>query len=254
MIYTSVFSALFYAARRGITFIIIMCALFLCGCGNEYHELHEGNADPGEVMIGQIRGCSRLYVAEWGVRKIVAHDDGLRIDGSVMRQDFSIDVPLGKRKVAVPVEATVKAYVDLEGFSKDNVVKRGNEIELILPDPVVVMTGSRIAHDEVRRHVGLLRRDFSDEELTLLEQQGRQAIVEDIPRMDVLETARANAARVIVPIVRQMGYEEKDITVSFRRDLSVKDLIENLSPTPTQKGEKDASPAPPYKEGSRKSF
>ena len=35
--------------------------------------------------------------------------------------------------------------------------------------------------------------------------------------MNLLEQARTNAAKVIIPMILQMGYREEDITVSFRK-------------------------------------
>jgi hypothetical protein len=44
--------------------------------------------------------------------------------------------------------------------------------------------------------------------------------------------AQANAARVLVPMIRQMGYQERDITITFRKEYQEKDLkgmVEDLS-------------------------
>ena len=48
------------------------------------------------------------------------------------------------RKVAIPMDATLKAYVDFSGFSAKNVNRQGDKIEIILPDPKV-MTWNRKA-------------------------------------------------------------------------------------------------------------
>ena len=214
--------------RKILPIYIIMSMAFLCGCNGEKHKKDEIAIDTIPMMIHQIKKCSKLYASEYNVRKIITHDDQLKISGSIIHQDFNIDLPLGKRKVAIPIEATIKAYVDFNGFSKGNVLKRGDKIELILPDPQVVMTSTRIQHDEVRRYVALTRRNFSDEELTIYERQGRQANVKDIPKMKIIETARENAARTIIPIVTQMGFKEKNITVTFRKDLSIKELVKEI--------------------------
>ena len=46
--------------------------------------------------------------------------------------------------------------------------------------------------------------------------------------MNIIETARENAARTIIPIVTQMGFKEKNITVTFRKDLSIKELVKEI--------------------------
>ena len=64
-------------------------------------------------------------------------------------RDSNITLPLGQRKVAIPMEATLKAYVDFAEFSADNVRRDSTHIELILPDPRIVLTSSRIDHNEI---------------------------------------------------------------------------------------------------------
>jgi hypothetical protein len=56
------------------------------------------------------------------------------------------------------------------------------------------------------------------------ENQGRAAIINDIPRMNIIPQAQASAANIIIPMVVAMGYPEENITVSFRKQFSVKDL------------------------------
>ena len=60
--------------------------------------------------------------------------------------------------------------------------------------------------------------------MTDYEQQGRAAIIESIPRLGIIAAAKENAARVLVPLITQMGYEEKDIIIQFRKDYGLKDL------------------------------
>jgi hypothetical protein len=56
--------------------------------------------------------------------------------------------------------------------------------------------------------------------MTHYEQQGRQAILNNIQQMGIVETARQSAARTLIPLLKQLGYEEQDITISFRKDLA----------------------------------
>ena len=79
------------------------------------------------------------------------------------------------------------------------------------------------------RYVGLTRAHFSDEELANYQQQGREAILQSIPDMGIEETARANAAKVLVPMLTQLGYEEQDITIAFRKDLDFKHKFQGLT-------------------------
>ena len=56
------------------------------------------------------------------------------------------------------------------------------------------------------------------------EQQGRLAIIESIPQLGIIPTAQENAARVLVPIISQMGYQEKDIIIQFRKEYGLRDI------------------------------
>jgi hypothetical protein len=175
-------------------------------------------------LVMQIQKQARLYSTECQVHKIISHNDTQQLLGSILGQQFSIDLPLGKRSVAIPIDATVKAYIDFSEFDQSNVSRRGDQIEIILPDPKLEITSTRINHEEVRQYVPLLRRNFTDEELTRLEHAGREAIVKDLPRLNLTETARQNAAAQLIPLLSAMGYKEERIVITFRKQFDESDL------------------------------
>lgn len=210
----------------------------LSACSGKRAEGAEAaqEADAIPVMVTQIRKCSRLYTAEYRVHKIVTHDDDVKIKGSFLRQEFDIRLPLTHRKIAIPIDATLKAYVDFGGFTEKNVRRQGGKIEIILPDPKVELTSSRISHGEIKRHVALMRSDFTDAELSGYERQGREAIIRSIPRLGIIDMAQENAAHAIVPIIKRLGYKEKDITVTFRKDFTSEDLRQILDKNSLEHG------------------
>ena len=182
------------------------------------------STDSLPMLITQIRKCSKLYTAEYRVHKIVTHDDVLRLKGSVLQREFNIKLPLGDRKIAIPIDAKLKAWIDFSQISERNIERRGDHITIILPDPQVTMTSSKIDQKHVKQYVALARSNFSDAEMSAYEQQGRAAIINDIPNLGILETAQANAAKVLVPMLTAMGYEEQQITVAFRKQYDVADM------------------------------
>ena len=191
-------------------------------------NLSPGRSDTVPMLILQVQKCSKLYTAEYRVHKIVTHDDALRLKGQLMSKQFNLKVPLADRKIAIPMDAKIKAYIDFSEFSEQNIERSGNQITIILPDPQVVMTSSKIDQKNVKQYVGLTRAHFSDEELANYQQQGREAILQSIPDMGIEETARANAAKVLVPMLTQMGYEEQNITIAFRKDLDFRHKYQGL--------------------------
>lgn len=216
--------------------LIILCTAALCSCSDQQEPpatVTEEIVDTIPTMIMQIRKCNRLYTTELKIHKIVTHDDEIRLKGSIMKHQFDIGLPAGKRKVAIPMDATVKAYVDFSGFSEKNVQRTADgKITITLPDPRIVLTGTKVNHDEVRQYVAFTRSNFTDAELADYEQQGRQSIIQALPEMGIVENARANAAHTIIPLIVAMGWKEENVTVVFRKDFQPEDmpqLLENAS-------------------------
>ena len=184
--------------------------------------------DTVPMLIMQVQKCSKLYTAEYRVHKIVTHDDALRLKGSLLKKQFDIKLPMADRKIAIPIDAKLKAYIDFSDFSEKNIERDGKKITIVLPDPQVSMTSSKIDQKNVRQYVALTRSDFSDAELADYQQQGRKAIIESIPKMGILESAQRNAAKVLVPMLKELGYAEEDITIAFRKQYGPKDIVSIL--------------------------
>lgn len=210
--------------RKTILLVIMTTAIIFSACTGRQAKEKEKALDTIPMMVMQIQKCSRLYTAEAQVHRIITHDDQLRLKGSILKNEFDISLPGGKRKVAIPMDATLKAYIDFKGFNEKNVRRQGEKIEIILPDPKVVLTSSKIDHEGIKKFVSLTRRNFSDEELSSYEQEGRKGLINDIPRMDILETARQSAAHTLVPMLVNLGFKAENIKISFRKKFTSSDL------------------------------
>ena len=176
------------------------------------------------MMVMQIQKCSKLYTAEYHLHKIVTHKDQMRLKGTILAQKFDITLPVGNRRIAIPMDATLKAYIDFNGFSEKNIRRRGEKIQVTLPDPKVELTSSRINHQEIKKQLSILRKNFSDEEMTNYEKQGRAAILNEIPNLGIIEMARESAANTLIPMICQLGYKEEDITITFRKKYTTEDF------------------------------
>ena len=213
--------------KRYALFLAIL-TLLTGACSSEHEAQEEAVptvTDTLPNLVMQIQKTSRLYTTEYHIHKIVTHDDVVRLKGNLLQKDFDIHLPLGERKIAIPMDATLKAYIDFSDFSDANIERDGDRITILLPDPKVTLTSTKINQKEVKQYVGLTRSQFTDKELTSYEQQGRKAILDNVAHMDILPTAQANAARVLVPMLTQMGYREENITIAFRRNLNIQQLI-----------------------------
>ena len=210
--------------RKTLFILILLTSAFCSSCRKERTTDPTESIDTIPMLIMQIKKCSRLYTTEYHIHKIITHDDKISVKGKFFKKEYDIDLPLGNRKIAIPIDATIKAYIDFGNFSKENVEKINGKINIILPDPKIAITSTTINHKDIKEYVALTRRDFSDEELSNYERQGRQAIVDDIPNMGLIDMARESAARTLIPIFKQMGYKESDITITFRKDFTRKDF------------------------------
>ena len=181
-----------------ITIVFIAIVSFSCS-NNTGSEAPSKSIDTIPALIMQVKQTSRLYTAEYNIRKIVTHDDVIRLKGTLFNKDFDMPVPIGDRKIAIPMNAKLKAYIDFSEFSEKNIERNGNKITIILPDPRVTLTGSKIDQKNIKEFVSLTRSYFSDAEMSDYERQGRASIIASIPQLGIIETARENAARVLIP-------------------------------------------------------
>lgn len=186
----------------------------------ETKGVSEEQMDTTALLITQVRRCNRMYTAEMNVHKIIIHDDELKLKGSFLQKQLDIDIPAGKRKVAIPMDATIKAYIDFENFSEANINRNGDMIEVVLPNPQFVMTQTKVRNEDIRKQVPLLRSDFTQEELEKYEREGRDAIQRSISQLGMLESAREGGAKILFPLLEQLGFNPENIRIIFGEDVS----------------------------------
>lgn len=215
---------------------ILSLFLVVAACSHDKTDTPEVVvSDSLPVMVMRIQQCSKLYTAEFRVHKIITHDDQMKLSGSFMKKDFSVNLPVGDRIIAIPMDATIKGYIDFSRFSKENIHKDGDKIHVTLPDPKIELTSTKINNSEIKQHVDLIRQNFSDKELSSYEQQGRRQIIESIPQMGIVENARQSAVRTLVPMLTAMGYKEENITIDFRKGFNVNDIKSILNTNSTKR-------------------
>ena len=204
-------------------FVIVLSLSLLSACRGEETKAEAVRVDTLSLVM-QVKECARLYTAEYEVHKLVLKDDPLRVKGNLFQRTFDVKVPIGERKVMIPLDVTLKAYIDFTRFGEKNVLRSGDRIVVTLPDPRVVVTSSRINHDEVKQFVSLTRSDYTSAELADFTRQGEDEILASVPQLGILEMARENAAHVLVPMLTRLGYDERNIVVSFRKDFTAADM------------------------------
>lgn len=212
-------------------FLKLCCCVFvtaLMGCMQcNVDSSPTDQTDVLSTMATQIRQCSRLYTTEYKVHKVMTVSDHSTIDASGLGINLEFEKP-GYRKMVVPIDATLKGYIDFSTFSESSIERQDEQIIITLPDPEVMLTSSTVDHEHMKEYVSPYRNRFSAEEKTALINQGRQAIIDEIPRLGIEQSARAAAVRLLVPIISQLGYDEQHITINFRSDFTSDQLIRHL--------------------------
>lgn len=168
-------------------------------------------AEMRNEIIARVQQQSKLHTAECQVHKVVLFSDEATLTGL-----FDIKLP-GERKVAVPIDVTLKGYVDFSEFSDNSIIISDSLCIITLPDPQVVITSSRVDHAATRQYVGMTRSKFSDAEIARLAAQGEDTIASHISQYGIVDRSRESCARTLVPLLTHMGFKESNIIVRFRK-------------------------------------
>lgn len=165
-------------------------------------------------IVNKVRQSDRIYVTEYAVQKIVTADDIKKMNIGKM----SFKMPIGDRKVAIPMDAILKAYIDFETFSSDDITisREPHRLSVKIAAPKVEMTSSKINHKEIKEFTDFFRSSFSDKELTNFENQGREAILASIPKLGIVRRAEQNARDILVPMFMQFGFGANEINIEFK--------------------------------------
>ncbi len=206
-----------------ILFIIMIAMLTSC-TKQEVGQPEDEKVDERVSIATEISRQSRLYTSEYVVHKIVTHNDLKQLRGSFLGMQFKQELPLGERKIAIPIDVVLQAYIDFSLIRDEDVVKEGDALHITLPDPRIVVTSSKVDNEGIRTHVSWLRSDFRDEELTDFAQQGVASVLRTVPQMGIIESARQNAASLLIPLLADMGYTQERIVVTFRKEFTERDL------------------------------
>ncbi len=124
---------------------------------------------------------------------------------TVIERSAPIKGLFGQRTAIIPVEANIKAGIDLSKLSKIRI--SGKKVYITLPDPVIEIESTRILNDEIVTSVAPLRFNFTHDELAQIARKGTDAIRSDLEKYNLVVPAQEQAEMVIASIVSRMGME-----------------------------------------------
>ncbi len=214
--------------KQKIKFILFLSVVILLAACSDNKEVDP--ATKTKSIATQISKQSRLYTTEYMVHKIVTHKDVQRLQGSFLGKSFNQEISLGDRKIAIPIDVTLQAYIDFSTFSEKDIEIVDSMLYITLPDPKIVISSSKVDHKGIKTQVSWFRSDFTDAELTNYTRQGAISVLQEAPQMGVLESARKNATPLLVSLLTDMGFEQDRIIVKFRKEFDendLKDLYDN---------------------------
>ena len=93
-------------------YLLLASCVFLFACSKSGRTDEEDNKvkiDTTATIVNQIVRCSRLYTTEYKIHKLVTHADTRRLEGKVLSVPVSLPLTVGDRKIAIPIDVTVKA-------------------------------------------------------------------------------------------------------------------------------------------------
>lgn len=176
--------------------IVILCTflcLLLSSCQSKEDLLSK--------KIQKMASCAELGTVEYTVTKIIkASDDAW--------------YKYGDRKILFTCTAFLKAGIDLNNISKDNVKINSfsKSIDVVLPKAKLLsfnMPPELI--EEKFSQVSGLRFSFTPEEKQDLKVQGEKAILEDLDNLGILKEAEKNATEFFNAFLSRSGYETINI-------------------------------------------
>ena len=187
---------------------IILIVLFFSACSDNKGK------NQSDALVLSISNCAKLHTMQYNIHKILTYDDIQTLETSLFSEKFSIPIP-GDRKIAIPIDAVIKCYIDFSKFNATNISIDGDKILITLPDPQIVLSSAKIDYKNVKQHLSWNRSKFSAEEKDKLLRQGRASILSDMAKTDIIEKSRQSAFRALLPILSDIGFKAEDITLRF---------------------------------------
>ena len=175
-------------------FAVLLTYLLLFGCKKA--EKKENG------ILQAIQQTGQLVTVEYSLSKMVRAADN--------RTWYKI----GERRILISTEAIVKAGVDLQSITPEDVFITDEEIRLNVPRPQVFSISIPPGKIKVLyEDVSFWRERFSAAEREALLRQAEKQIRALTDSMGILKTAQSNADIFLRKLLQQAGY--KTVTVTF---------------------------------------
>lgn len=194
--------------------LALLLTLHFTGC-----SFPKSSEERGRDVVSSVSQCSRLYTVQYNVRKVLTHQDFSTIEGNIFFEKITIPIP-GERKIAMPMDATVKAYIDFNDFTEKNISVVDDKITITLPNPKIEMTSSKIDYANEKQYLAWNRFKFTEEEKEALWRIGRAKVLSDMKDTDFIERSQLGAYNALVPLVMAAGFKRENIVIRFDQEIT----------------------------------
>ena len=180
--------------RRIKKLFVITAVMWCCSCGNSLEQR-------AKERLGTLTEMAELGTVEYTITKIIKASD---------KAFYTI----GDRKILFSCSATMKAGIDLAGFSAENISvnSKTKEVTIQLPKPKVLAFNMPPEQAKLEyEKIGALRFDFTAEERNNLLRQGEEAIMADAENLGILADAERNAQMFFEAMLSQVGFEKINV-------------------------------------------
>jgi hypothetical protein len=154
---------------------------------------------PPHVGVRVLKDLAELATVEYSVTKIVSYKDVAWY---------------GDRKILFEAAATVKAGIDLNELSEQDIqVANDADVAITLPAPKILLFNMKPENmREIFNESGILRSDFSNQEKDDLLSQGEKDIRAKVARMDILQRAGRNSKTLVESWLKKTGFTSVQVT------------------------------------------
>lgn len=176
-------------------FYILACCL-LVSCSEEQ--------DREKVDVYEIRNIGLLATSEFTIGKVIE------------LKDDSEWYKFGDRNILISCKAKIKAGIDLNRLTKEDIQVTPRGIKIVLPYPAILSFD--MDPDEVKtemQDVSGFRSRFTQEEKNLILAEGEKSIRENLAETSILSHAKTNAEVFIGNFYKELGY--KHVEIEFRK-------------------------------------
>jgi hypothetical protein len=154
-------------------------------------------------ILPAIQQTGQLITAEYTLQKMVKASDN------------KTWYKIGDRSILISVQAIVKAGIDLQRVTKEDVVVHDSTIRLQLPPPTIFSVS--LPPDQIKlqyQDVSFFRSQFSAAEREALLRQAESQVRQLADSLGILATAKANATTFLQRLLQGKGF--KQVIVEYK--------------------------------------